>query len=217
MKKCAFKLLLYCLSLAIVEVATISNLNAQGISFFRTQKKEGSNEKRVPTVIKSESLEIDIENNKAVFIDKVFVDDQEMTIECDKMTIYLEQAKKDGDKKVEMASIEQNAAKQVSRIVCEGNVVITRKMPITAENPEPIQKSNSGHADYDVKTGMIVLTQNPVISRGNDTLKGEIITIWRDSEKVRVKHGVELNINSENIKDGQKSEETNPEGKNNVR
>jgi len=178
-----------------------------GISFFRTTKK-GENEKKVPTVITSESLEIDVENNNATFLNNVKVDDQEMTIECDKMIIYLEQSKKkEGEKKeqkkTDLTNIEQNAAKQVSRIVCEGNVVITRKMPVSSENPEPVQKSKSGKADYDVKTGMIILTDNPVLSRGNDTLKGEIITIWRDSEKVRVKHGVELNINSENIKDSQ--------------
>ncbi|HPO91518.1 MAG TPA: LptA/OstA family protein [Victivallales bacterium] len=181
------------------------NVFAQsGISFFRTTRKDG-NEKKVPTVITSESLEIDIGSNKATFLNNVKVDDQEMTIECDKMLIYLEPTNKEEEKveKTDLTSIEQNAAKQVSRIVCEGNVVITRKMPVSSENPEPIQKSKSGKADYDVKTGMIVLTENPVLIRGNDTLKGEIITIWRDSEKVRVKYGVELNINSENIKDSQ--------------
>ncbi len=187
---------------------------AQGISFFRTTKKAGGDTEKVPTVITSESLEIDVDNNKATFVGKVRVDDQEMTIDCDKMTIFMEPTKKrDGtepeQKKPDAATTEQNAAKQISRIVCEGNVVIIRKMPVSEENPDPIQKSTSGHADYDVKTVMIVLTKDPVLSRGKDTLKGEIIWIWRDNEKVKVKDP-ELNLKSENLKDSQQgSENTN--------
>ncbi len=211
MKTGKFRLPLITLSASLAAMLA-AECAAQGISFFRTTKKTGGDTQKVPTVITSESLEIDVENNKAIFLENVKVDDQEMTIDCDKMTIFMEPTKKKdgsapGQKKPDTATTEQDAAKQISRIVCEGNVVITRKTPVSEENPEPIQKSTSGHADYDVKTGMIVLTKDPVLSRGKDTLKGEIITIWRDSEKVSVRHGVTLDINSKNLKDAQQGSE----------
>ncbi len=177
---------------------------SQGIAFFRTTKKQSGEEKKIPTVITSNSLEIDIENNKAIFLEHVRVNDQELIIECDKMTIHLEANNGNPVAGVELSTTNQKApAKQISRIVCEGNVIITRKLPVSVENPEPVQKAFAGHADYDVKTGMIVMTKDPVLKRGDDSLKGEIITIWRDSEKVSVKHGVTLELKSENVKDAQ--------------
>ena len=194
------------LTIFVVAFTFVSgNVSAQGLSFFQSTK--GAEKKRAPkaaTVINADTMDIDISKNIATFTGNVKVDDEEMNISCKKMTIFLED-KKTGDEsnvssagsdstKSEDAKTEES--KQVSRIICEENVVIIRKSLSESEKGQGDQKALSGHADYDVKTGKIVLTKNnPVLQRGGDTLRGEIITIWRDSEKVEVQGG-EIKMNS---------------------
>jgi lipopolysaccharide transport protein LptA len=114
-------------------------------------------------------------------------------------------AEAESDKKNNTGTTDKkNQGKQISRIICEGNVVIIRKPAVSAEGKEESeQKATAGHADYDVKTGMIVLTKDPVMTRGEDSVKGEVITIWRDSEKVVVGPGSKLELKSETIKESQ--------------
>ena len=74
---------------------------------------------KTPMTIKGDSISIDIDKNVAIFAGNVKSCDGETTITCRKMTIYLEN-KKTGD-----ASIGES--KQISRILCEGEVVIVTK------------------------------------------------------------------------------------------
>jgi lipopolysaccharide export system protein LptA len=220
-------------------------VSAQGLSFFQPTK--GTDKKRsgkTPTVITSDTMDIDISKNIATFTGNVKVDDEEMNISCKKMTIFLED-KKAGENvkasttkpdavkpdavkpdavKPELAKpdavnpdeVKPEESKQVSRIICEENVVIIRKSLSESEKGQGEQKALAGHADYDVKTGKIVLTKNnPVLKRGGDTLRGEIITIWRDSEKVEVQAGeIKMNPNlPEPQNDVEKVKENKPEDK----
>jgi lipopolysaccharide export system protein LptA len=203
------------------------NLSAQGLSFFQSTK--GTDKKRsgkTPTVIAADTMDIDIAKNIAVFTGNVKVDDEEMNISCKKMTIFLEDKKTDEDKGVKAPAVKSDSAKpddvkpeeskQVSRIICEENVVIVRKSLSESERGQGEQKALAGHADYDVKTGKIVLTKNnPVLKRGADTLRGEIITIWKDSEKVEVQGGeIKMNPDSpESPDDAEKAKENKPEDK----
>lgn len=75
--------------------------------------------KKNPTTIKADSIGIDIDGNVAIFTGNVKSCDGETTITCRKMTIYLENKKTGG------ASIEES--RQISRILCEGEVVIVTK------------------------------------------------------------------------------------------
>ena len=206
------------------------NVSAQGLSFFQPTK--GTEKKRsgkTPTVINSDTMDIDISKNIATFTGNVKVDDEEMNISCKKMTIFLED-KKAGDgakappsgpdstksEDVKTEDVKTEESKQVSRIICEENVVIIRKSLSDSEKGQGEQKALAGHADYDVKTGKIILTKNnPVLQRGGDTLRGEIITIWRDSEKVEVQGGeIKMNSNLPESQDsGGKTRENKPEDK----
>lgn len=189
------------------------NVSAQGLSFLQPAK--GADKKRsgkTPTVINADTMDIDIAKNIAVFTGNVKVDDEEMNITCKKMTIFLEDkkaeeaaktlapkqdsVKPDNKPEVKSDEVKPEESKQVSRIICEENVVIVRKTFSENEKAQGDQEARSGHADYDVKSGRIVLTKNnPLLRRGGDTLKGEIITIWRDSEKVEVQGGGEIKTN----------------------
>ncbi|GEM_PF-3373807 len=88
---------------------------AQEMSFIQPAKSS----KKIPTMIKADSISIDIANNILIFTGNVKSDDGNTVITCKKMTIILED-KKSGD-----PSSEEN--KQISRISCQGNVVIVMK------------------------------------------------------------------------------------------
>ena len=219
----------YYLTIPVLAVAFMfvsGNVSAQGLSFFQPVK--GTEKKRsgkTPTVITSDTMDIDIAKNVAIFTGNVKVDDEEMSISCKKMTIFLEDKKTEDAGKASAAKADSakpeeakpEEGKQVSRIICEENVVIIRKSLSESEKGQGEQKALAGHADYDVKTGRIVLTKNnPVLKRGTDTLRGEIITIWRDSEKVEVQGG-EIKMNSDSaepVSDAEKTIENKPEDKN---
>ena len=141
-----------------------------------------------------------------------------MNISCKRMTIFLEDKKADAADKapaVKADDAKPEESKQVSRIICEESVVIIRKSLSENEKGQGEQKALAGHADYDVKTGKIVLTKNnPVLMRGGDTIKGEIITIWRDDEKVGVEGGSEIKLNpnsTESQVGAEKTKENKPE------
>ncbi len=189
-----------------------SSAFAQGLSFFQPAK--GTDKKRagkVPTVINSDVMDIDIPKNIAVFSGNVKVDDEEMTITCKKMTIFLEDKKSEAStapatpaKKTEPAGeAAPEESKQISRIICEQDVVIIRKAGDDKEKAEGEQKAVAGHADYDVKTGKIVLTKDPILQRGQgNVIKGEIIVLWRDSEKLEVHQRGEITLSNETIETG---------------
>ena len=203
---------------AAVFLAAAGASHAQGLSFFQPVKSgDKKRTGKTPTVITSDTMDIDISKNTAVFTGNVKVDDEEMSIECKIMTIFLEdrspsaaapnteapktEAPKTGAAEKPAAVSPEDKpeeSKQVSRIICEKNVVIIRKSLSDSEKTAGEQKALAGHADYDVKTGKIVLTKDPMLQRGTDTLKGEIIVIWRDSEKVEVQKG-EIKMDSENV------------------
>ncbi len=52
-----------------------------------------------------------------------------------------------------------------------------------------VQRSVSGKAEYDMKTGEIILTDKPVLVDGINEIHGTKITIWRDSEVMDVQNG----------------------------
>ncbi len=157
-------------------------------SLFSVGKMGSSHAKgsQQPTVITSDTMDIDIANNVATLIGNVDVDDVEMNIKCHKMIIYLEN--KDVSAKESADSPEKG--KQLRRVECIGDVVITRKVKLgAAEAKEGEQKALAGHADYDIATGTIVLSEDPVLIRGTTRINGTTITIFRESERMKVDGG----------------------------
>jgi lipopolysaccharide export system protein LptA len=209
------KLLAGILLLSIILVDT-----AGAQSFFaKLATKNNGKKKKTPTVITSDSMDFDMSKNIAVFTGNVQVDDANMRIFCEKMIIFFEGGKKGigalvakpnkkTEKKETDAKANPNAGK-VKKIVCLKNVIIIRKLYNEKDIKAGEQKGVGGKAVYDVKAGSITLSENPSLSRGKDTLRGDIITYWVDSERVSVKsgnnHTSTLKINSAS-KDGKKDE-----------
>jgi len=173
------------------------------------------------TTITSDTMDIDFQNNITVFTGNVFVDDPQLTIKCDKMTIYLrdKEAPKDAPKDAAKDTAKNDAkksdkdskakdkdgkgkefgnsfnsitpggsGKELDKVVCTGKVVIVRKVIDKEEAKQGEQKAEAGKAVYDFREGTICLTEdNPRVSRGmQGTLAGSRITLWLDSERVKV-------------------------------
>ena len=200
---------------AFAAIAAIQfSANAQASLFSGLGDKLGAARKgsQQPTIIIADSMDIDIANNVATLIGNVDVDDVEMNIKCHKMVLYLIDVKpedkdkgkdKDKDKEVKEGKEKEKEktkpedelglekSKQLSRIECIGDVVITRKVKILdPAAPKLEQKALAGRADYDLLTGKIVLTEDPVIFHGKNRVRGSTITIYRDSERAQIANAV---------------------------
>ena len=53
-------------------------------------RKSRAEKSNIPTTVKSDSMDIDLAKDKIILLGNVEVDDPEMNIKCQKMTIFLE-------------------------------------------------------------------------------------------------------------------------------
>ena len=117
----------------------------------------------LPITIKSNDLAADNKGKTAVFSGKVVAKQGDITIFCDKMTVYYGATQGDVDK-----------------IEADGSVRI-------------VQENRTGvasHAVYESRLGKITLTGgSPKVMQGPDTVSGEIITYFIDDERSNVTGG----------------------------
>lgn len=121
------------------------------------------------TVITSKSLVYDPEKRQAVFQENVVVTDADVTITSDTLTVSFDDQSK------------------VSTITAEGAVCI-RQSDRTA---------NARRAVYNVEKGEVVLTGNPQVQQGRDIMRGEIITFWPGSKRIRCEPNAVLVIHAD--------------------
>ena len=107
-------------------------------------------EERV-TEITSDKLFFDYEGKQAIFTGNVVVNDPDLQLTGDKLTVFL------------------TAEDELKSLVAVGNVEI--KM-------EGMQ-SRSGKAVYTLDDGKVLLTERPQVSRNGSILQAEKITYWR--------------------------------------
>lgn len=108
------------------------------------------------TVITSARLTFDYNRRYAQFEENVVVADPEMKMAADRLTVQF-----DADGKV-------------TSIKAEGRVKITQADKV----------AEAGVASYDVATGKIVLASKPRVRRGRDLLEGDVITFWRNENRM---------------------------------
>jgi len=179
------------LSLCVEAVAADSLFN---MGFGGSSRKNSDQ----PTRIDADSMDIDLSSNVATLTGNVLVDDAEATIKCHKMIIYLDDAKAEASKEGAKGSkIEDQAnpetSKKLKRVECIGDVIITRKAKkaVDANAAVPEQKALAGRADYDAVTGLIVLSEDPVVFHGKDVVKGKVISI-DGNERIKILGGASL-------------------------
>lgn len=204
---------IFILSITFAQVA-----DAQSF-FARMATKNNGKKKKTPTVITADNMDFDMSKSIAVFTGNVQVDDSNMRIFCEEMIIYFEGGKKGIGSLVSTPKKNSDQPKEkkgdgggkVKKIVCLKNVIIIRKLYDAKDIKGGEQKGVGGKAVYDVKAGSITLSENPSLSRGKDTLKGDLITYWVDSERVSVKSSRNststLKINADTMKKDNKTDE----------
>jgi lipopolysaccharide transport protein LptA len=155
----------------LLPFAFISNIQADALGSLLSPGSSTDSQKaeKGPTVITSQTMDIDMKSNIITLTGNVFVNDPKATINSDQMIVYI-------DKKT----------KKAKTIVAIGNVVIVQKISKSEEKAKGVRKSTAGRANYNVNTGVIVLTEHPVIFQGGSYIKGKQITIWRNSDRMKV-------------------------------
>ena len=125
-------------------------------------------------------LEWDMKENTMVFEGGVVAQGKDLTIECDRVFVYFnegfaEDASQDVDK--------------IDKVVAKGKVKIIR----------PDGEGLAEEAAYYTNEQKVVLTGQPVFKRGNDSLAGSKITLFKDKGNVKVEGPVRavLHTNSE--------------------
>jgi lipopolysaccharide export system protein LptA len=113
------------------------------------------------TTITSDTLSLDLSKKEGIFSGSVKAVDPKFELAADELIIYF-----DGDNKPE-------------RLVAKGNVTIR----------QTDKTSSSRQAEYIVAERKIVLTGNPVVSQGANRVSGNTITIFQDSEQMKVEGG----------------------------
>lgn len=194
-------------------ICCAGTLAAQGMpSLFGKDRLNNKNRSAdIPTVVTAMTMDIDMGRNLATLLGDVLVDDQDMSIRCEKMLIHFEDKPKDenkdgkdGDgKKDEKKDDSQDEKKdgkdnekekspvgnkQPTRIECFGDVVIQAKPRDKdgAEKTVKDQKATAGKAVYDLKKDEITLTENPVINDGSSKVTGTKIIIVVNEERMIV-------------------------------
>jgi lipopolysaccharide export system protein LptA len=109
-----------------------------------------------PIHIKANELMTDGVANTATFVGKVSTKQGDMTIFSDKLVVKY-----------------SSADQEVEKVEAFGNV------RFIAGN----RRGEANHATYETRTAKIVLEGNPVISQGDDIIKGKIITYFVDEKR----------------------------------
>ena len=145
-----------------------------------------------PTLIDSDSMDMDVAKNIAIFIGNVVVDSAKLHITCERMELYMEDAIIEGKKKKQLREIhcfKNRKGDLEANDPTDKRVVIVRQLPKEEVEEKGEQRSFSGKAVYNVQSGEIVLTDEPIMVQGINEIHGTKITIWRDSDVMNVVNG----------------------------
>ena len=125
------------------------------------QKRPGVEFPAQAIVIKSDSIEIDNQKKTVVFSGNVDARRDDMAIACEKMVLYYQEvpAGKGGDK----------TELKIDRITALGGVKITRREGGLA---------TADQAVYYQESEKVVLTGKPRVTQGNDSVEGNVITLF---------------------------------------
>jgi lipopolysaccharide export system protein LptA len=128
------------------------------------------------TVITADKLTFDYIKKFALFENNVLVNDPRLQLSANRLTIVFTE---DGG---------------AQTIKAEGKVLLT----------QGDKKARSDVATYDVASGQIVLAGGPPqVMQGRNILEGEVITFWRDQQKLECKPRARLVVYSEDFGDAE--------------
>ncbi len=136
-----------------------------------------SDEETVPTEVTSESMQYDAAKQHVVFKGNVHVMRPDFQIWADTLTLYFDE--KDGAKKDTSGSPMPMQSGEVSRIVAKDNV----RMDYEGK------KGTCKIATYTTADGLLVMDGNPVLSDGDNVIKGSKILFYTEENRSEVVGG----------------------------
>ena len=138
-------------------------------------KSEEPEIEKVPTVITCAGpLNVDYNNNIAILNKDVLVEDKYGNIRADKIKLIFNKDKK-----------------KIERIEASGSVTINQEDKI----------ATCGEAVFIMESRIVLLTGDPVVKRGTDTVAGEKITFYIDENRMVCEPGAKLIIFPKRDKD----------------
>jgi lipopolysaccharide export system protein LptA len=162
------------LALAVLLLNLLSPAGASAAEPARTKLLEG---KETPTVIKSDTLEIDNKRRVVTFSGNVEASRGDMVIRSRKMLVYYREA---GTQK----TTDQQGLK-IDRMVASGDVRIERAEGGVATSDEAV---------YYQDTEKLVLTGKPVVKQGEDFVEGSVITLFLKEDRSLVEGAVDQKV-----------------------
>ena len=130
-----------------------------------------------PTVITSDKLEFDYKEFIALFDGHVVVTDPEFTLKADKMLVFFENTN------------------EVKRVDAVGNVYL-KSGDMTAR---------CGKATYTSKNSQVLIqNDNPLVTKGENRITGDKMSIWLKEQRVVVESGVKLETKPSSLKEPKK-------------
>ncbi len=147
-------------------VTLLLGLLLPGFAFSETLKKDHKNTESGPIVIESMTVEMNNELKKVTFSGDVNARRNDFIIDCDQMLVYYESMPDQQEKK--------EAETKINKIVAFGNVIINRAKG---------EQATAEKATYYQEDEKMVLTGNPTVTRGDDLVKGDRITIFLKEDR----------------------------------
>jgi lipopolysaccharide export system protein LptA len=153
-----------------------------GTSLFEAEpgnEEDENDEKVTDALISTRDADIDLENDLITLVGDVDVDEESNKITCNKMVISLKEKKPAADGKTETAadSNDIGGGKDVSKIVCTGDVVFLKRSDPDAPAGDN-QIAMSDKADYDAEKEILEMTGKPVMMQGSNRLYGSRIKVF---------------------------------------
>ncbi len=183
-------------AVAFALVLTGASVYGQGVPalFGNSRPNNTKRDADIPTHITAQTMDIDMGRNMVTFIGNVFVDDQDMSIRCNKMIIYLEDKSdskktdkdgnaKSGEPQTVKESDSKGGGKRPVRFECYNDVVVTGK---AKGSDQKEQKATAGKAVYDLVKDEIELSDKPVLLNGKDRITGSKIKIIVNENRMLV-------------------------------
>ena len=126
-----------------------------------------SNSPNIPVFIKSQSLTIDSKKRVFVYNGNVEIRRGDLLITSDLVEGYY------------------NEQSKIEKVVCDGNVVISRGEDLRA---------SADRAEYDLNNATIELTQSPELSHHGSALSADKVTLYVDEDKSKAEGNVRVKV-----------------------
>lgn len=136
------------------------------------QQKAAQPEKTEPIHITSDQVEALQQQHQMVFSGHVVATQRDLTVRGDRLTVFYSEKPAGGKKSSDLGG-------PVERIVVEGNVQITQGDRVATGKV----------ATYYRAENKVILTGDPRVVRNQDSIQGERITLFLDTEKSIVEGG----------------------------